>query len=305
LKTGPGDWETPTKLGILALSLGRQFSFEIGEGWKLVNVPREVKNFIKAKLKPQHSSGRLIAWQSNETMRRKVSRGRSSVSAESTDEQDTKNLSDQLGAKQVIGFIQGTAIADLRSLVDLVRDSRSGAVPPPSDGQLNFALALVALIVCEACGFYLTGASRTPEDFDKERSDLGTYVMEFIQKYFPSGNLFKLLDKVLADFLRHALVHGYGSYSPKVDFDLALFISVDMEDKVHAVEERGKRVIELNSLALANDSIRAFEAFKDDVIQAQDADLLSKIARARDHDVKVSGKIANQFNVVFDRFKKP
>jgi hypothetical protein len=44
------------QLGILALSLDKQFSFEMGEGWKLVRVPPDVKSFIEAKLKTTQSS---------------------------------------------------------------------------------------------------------------------------------------------------------------------------------------------------------------------------------------------------------
>jgi len=90
-------------------------------------------------------------------------------------------MSEHEDAKKIVEFIKGTAIADLRSQVNWVRDSRTGKVPPPTDGQLNFALALLALIVCESCGFYMLGASKTPNDFEKGRADLGTYVMEFIQ----------------------------------------------------------------------------------------------------------------------------
>lgn len=213
-------------------------------------------------------------------------------------------MSEHEDATKIVEFIKGTAIADLRSQVNWVRDSRNGKVPSPTDGQLNFALALLALIVCESCGFYMLGASKTPNDFEKERADLGTYVMEFIQDRFERHSPFKHLVKVLADFLRHALVHGYGSYTPTLDYGLALFISLDMNDRARAVEEKGTRVIELNSLALAEETLRAFEEFKDEVNEGKNAELLSNIRRARDHDVKVGESIRNQFNVVFEKLKK-
>jgi hypothetical protein len=210
-------------------------------------------------------------------------------------------MSDHEDAKTIFEFIKGTAIADLRSQVNWVRDSRNEKVPPPTDGQLNFALALHALIICESCGFYMLGASRTPNDFEKERADLGIYVMEFIQERFERHSSFKHLVKVLADFLRHALVHGYGSYTPKLDFGLDLFISLDMNDRTRAVEETGIRKIRLNSLALADETIRAFEEFLEEVNEGKNAEQLSNIVRARDHEVKVSESISNQFNVVFEK----
>ncbi len=213
-------------------------------------------------------------------------------------------MSNHSDAIEIAEFIKGTAIADLRSQVNWVKDSRNGKVPPPTDGQLNFALALLALIICESCGFYMLGASKTPNDFEKERADLGTYAMEFIQDRFERHSPFKHLVKVLADFLRHALVHGYGSYTPKLDYGLDLFISLDMNDRARAAEERGIRKIQLNSLALAEETLRAFEEFREEVNEGKNAELLSNIVRARDHEVKVGESIRNQFNVVFDKLKR-
>ena len=84
----------------------------------------------------------------------------------------------------------------------------------PDLGALNFALMLVALIGCEALGFYTEGAHRhlqAVRDECPRLPDPGTYLMQVIQHYLPRGSIYKHLDKVLADELRHDLVHGFGS----------------------------------------------------------------------------------------------
>ena len=84
----------------------------------------------------------------------------------------------------------------------------------PDLGALNFALMLVALIGCEALGFYTEGAHRhlqAVRDECPRLPDPGTYLMQVIQYHLPRGSIYKHLDKVLADELRHDLVHGFGS----------------------------------------------------------------------------------------------
>jgi len=83
----------------------------------------------------------------------------------------------------------------------------------PDLGALNFALMLVALIGCEALGFYTEGAHRhlqAVRDECPRLPDPGTYLMQVIQHHLPRGSIYKHLDKVLADELRHDLSMGSG-----------------------------------------------------------------------------------------------
>lgn len=84
----------------------------------------------------------------------------------------------------------------------------------PDLGALNVTLMLVALIGCETLGYYTEGAFRhvtLARDECPRPLDPGVYLMQVIQQHFPRGSFYKHLDKVLADELRHDLVHGFGS----------------------------------------------------------------------------------------------
>jgi hypothetical protein len=85
--------------------------------------------------------------------------------------------------KRSFNCFEGTAIADLRSLVDWVRGFEQKDLPRPSVGCLNYTLALVALVVCEACGFYVTGASKTGDCKEMPRG-VGTYDIH-TEVFFP------------------------------------------------------------------------------------------------------------------------
>jgi hypothetical protein len=214
-------------------------------------------------------------------------------------------MSDQSDAVKIINFIKGTAIADLRSQADWVWGFLDQKVPLPTDGKQNFALALLSLVTCETCGYYMTGASKAPVDLFEETADVGTYIIQFMDKYFLRGSVFKDLSKVLADFLRHVLVHSYGAYdSPRSPFGLGLYINLDRNEIARAVVRDGKAGIELNSLALAEQTLDAFEKFKKAVEKGDSAELLAKIIRARDHEIEIGKPIVNQFNVMYERLKQ-
>lgn len=153
--------------------------------------------------------------------------------------------------------LEGTVIADLRSLLEWARDFDNRHGPKTQLGGFNFTLPLVSLIACEVYGFYMTGAKKHQGIASPAHADTGCYAMEFIQRYFPNGSYFKKLVKVLADFLRHDLVHGFGSSNPKVDFEIMLFIRSSVAGDILAGMRNNKKMIAISSIALAQHTIEA------------------------------------------------
>src|SRR5881628_710968 len=149
-------------------------------------------------------------------------------------------------AKRVFRKLGGTLVRDLRSMIKWASEFDSIPDKSPDLGALNFALMLVALIGCEALGFYTEGAHRHLQAVRDECSrlpDPGTYLMEVIQHHLPRGSIYKHLDKVLADELRHDLVHGFGSLGRRGAVGLALAVKSDTTVELKVGKRRGKDTI--------------------------------------------------------------
>ena len=208
-------------------------------------------------------------------------------------------MGDQTEAIKVVDRLEGTLVSDLNSLVECAGDFERRRGRRPGHGGLNFTLSLLALVGCETLGFYTTGASqhrkRTPR---RAQPDLGTYIMAFIRDFFPQESLFRKLEKVLADFLRHDLVHGFGSANPSVPFELGLFISKETSKQVMPGYSDGKKLLKVNSIALARDTIAAFYTLKHKVSSGSDKPLLARMVQAKTASLPVSGGALKQFEVV-------
>ena len=195
--------------------------------------------------------------------------------------------------------LEGTVVKDLRSLIEWAGSFDQNHNPKSDLGGLNFTLSLVALVACESIGFYMTGASRHRHSQCPNQVDSGFYMMEFMNRYFPQKSYFKKLSKVLADFLRHALVHGFGSTNPEVGFRVDLFIRADSQDQIRAGMRQGKKSLALNSIVLAKHSISAFERMKKIVTEGKDLELLKNIVKAKRLRLPVSVRVSNQFEAVY------
>jgi hypothetical protein len=202
-------------------------------------------------------------------------------------------------AIRLMEILEGTVVKDLRSLLQWARGFDQAHGPQSEFGGLNFTLSLVSLVACEVCGFYMTGAYQHRRSQSPNQVDPGSYSIEFINRYFPRGSYFKKLSKVLADFLRHDLVHGFGSANPKVPFRMGLFIRSDPQDQIRTGTQRGKNFLALNSIALAEHTISAFEGMKTIVTQGEDVDLIRNIVKAKRLRIPVSTRVSNQFEVVY------
>ena len=141
-------------------------------------------------------------------------------------------MGDQIEAIELVDRLEGTLVSDLNSLVEWAGDFDRRRGRGPGHGGLNFTLSLLALVGCETLGFFTTGASQHRKRTPRAQPDLGTYIMAFIWDFFPQASPFRKLEKVLADFLRHDLVHGFGCANPSVPFELGLFISKETSKRV-------------------------------------------------------------------------
>ncbi len=192
-------------------------------------------------------------------------------------------------ADQAIENLLGTIGADLNSLR---REARRllGLKPEPDVGHLNFALALLALVGCEAAGFFMTGGSKEERETCRT-SDSGSYITQFIESFFPSPSDFRRVSKILADDLRHELVHGFGSRNPERPFELQVLVA---EPPVASVAlGRDAKTLRVNSLLLADDTAAALLALRQSV--ETDPALAARVAVAAAIRFPVQAKVQNQF----------
>ena len=204
-------------------------------------------------------------------------------------------------ALEVFEHLEGTLIADLKSL-------KACALTPKKrnsgQGALNYTIFLVALVGCETIGRYVYGA-----DLDKKEKnstpDAGGYINRFIEKYFPKKDHYKSISKILSDYLRHILVHGFAPRKDGYPFDLHLVISKDGTDLPPlACEKNNRLVIKLDGISFLNKVLTAFETIKREL--SKDANLANNIVVAEDYGKNISPpkEVTNQFIASFPKLKK-
>jgi len=210
-------------------------------------------------------------------------------------------MNDQNEAKKLLERLEGTIIADLRTCLKWSREYPVGGNTPY--GGLNFTLCLLSLVACEVFGYYITGARKHKEAAQCNQVDTGTYIMEFLQRFFPQDSYFKKLNKVLADLLRHTLVHGFGSSKVNIPAHIELCIHKDVRVQIKAGSKDGKQALYFNSVSLADQTIEAFNSLKQNV-DAGDADLCVIILEALEYTHPVSKHVFNQFDAVYQEAQR-
>ena len=210
-------------------------------------------------------------------------------------------MNDQNEARKLLGELEGTIIADLRTCIKSAREFSAGAKTPL--GGLNFALCLLSLVACEVFGYYITGARRHKEAAQCNRVDTGTYIMVFLQRFFQPDSYFKKLHKVLADYLRNTLVHGFGfsKMSPPRHIDLC--IDENASRQLQACKKDGERVLKLNSISLACQTIEAFDRLKKEV-EAGDTGLCASILEADGCTCELPKRVRHQFDAVYEEAQR-
>jgi hypothetical protein len=203
-------------------------------------------------------------------------------------------------ASEIVRHLEGTLIADLKSL----KACALTANKHPDHGSLNYTIFLVGLIGCETLGRYAYGA-----DLDQRRDgsvrDVGAHITRFIENYFPSKDDYKSISKILSDYLRHILVHGFAPREDGYPFDLHLIVSKEGQDTSPlAVVSKGRLAIQLDAISFINKIVSAFEQFK--TKSESDTELSKQIVAAEDYCKKISPpkEIANQFIASYAKLHK-
>jgi hypothetical protein len=129
----------------------------------------------------------------------------------------------------------------------------------PDMGRLNFALMVVSLIGCEHLGFLTSGGARHKKTESELRVDPGGYIIDFICEYFPRKDPFKKIAKILADALRHELIHGFGGRESTAPFELGLYVSPDTERTYEVRDGRRRPTLAVNAVAFADAVLKAFD----------------------------------------------
>ena len=204
-------------------------------------------------------------------------------------------------ASEILEHLEGTLIADLKSLklcASTPKEQNS------SLGGLNYTLFLVELIGCETLGRYVCGADLDKKD-QCSSPDVGGYINRFIEQYFQNRDHYKLISKILSDYLRHMLVHGF---APRIDgypFDLHLVISKEGKDLPPLALEKNKRLgIKLDGISFINKIVKAFEKIKSESLTK--SQLASNIIAAEDYCKKLSPpkEVTNQFIASYPKLTK-
>lgn len=204
-------------------------------------------------------------------------------------------------ASEILEHLKGTLIADLKSL----KEQAQALTPnkPPGHGSLNYTLFLVGLVGCETMGRYICGAD-LEQPKNAHAPDPGGYITRFIEKYFPSKDQYKSISKILADYLRHTLVHGFAPREDGYPFDLKLTVSKDHQIPPLAVEANGRLAIQLDAIYFVNKIVAAFEKVKRDL--DKDDELAQKIVAAEEASKKFSPpkEVTNQFIASYAKLRK-
>lgn len=203
-------------------------------------------------------------------------------------------------ASEILKHVEGTLIADLNSLKAQALTTNK----PPAHGSLNYTLFLVGLVGCETMGRYVCGA-----DLDQPRNgsvaDPGGYITRFIEKYFPNKDQHKLISKVLADYLRHTLVHGFAPREDGYPFDLQLVVSTQGRDiPPQAVERNGRLTIRLDAISFIDKVVTAFGQVKRGL--NVDNKLVQNIVAAEETAKRISPpkEVTNQFIASYAKLQK-
>lgn len=203
---------------------------------------------------------------------------------------------------KLLNRIEGTLIADLKSALEWAKSFDDNEASKRGLGGFNFTLFLLALIACETLGFYTKGAIYHLTKHRKE-VEVGAYIIDFLQDYFVRDSYFKKMKKILADPLRNHLVHGFASSTANVPFDLGLFIQ-DGSIQVKSGMVNHKKIIKLNGIAFANQTIRAFLKLKQKAEDGTDRKLVTNILKAKTFSYPVSSSAKNEFDAVFKRTQR-
>lgn len=203
-------------------------------------------------------------------------------------------------AQRAIAKLQRTIVPDLRTMQAWAKKFDVAPRKSPELGALNFALMMVTLVGCEALGFWTMGASAHRKAGQRHTADVGCYIVDVIDRFFPQSSRFRKVSKILADYVRHDLVHGFGVRRTKLRFDTAIKVR---PNSYPAVRFQGRQLLIVDAVAFADDFIMAF-----DLVARRlkvDARLAAECSAAAAYRFPKMGKsIRNQFIAARDYFAR-
>lgn len=202
-------------------------------------------------------------------------------------------------ALRSLRVLEGTLIKDIRALAQCARTFDIRPRSASDLGALNFSLMLVCLVGCETLGSYTSGARQHSRNRPPSHCDPGVYLMDFLRDFFPARSYFKKLCKVLADELRHDLVHGFGSKRHGSQVRLALYVDPNTASQIKVGAQRGHRLLALNAVAFAEQTAEAFERLRRAVADESDPELVKRIARAARLAWPPTQGVRQQFDQVY------
>lgn len=197
-------------------------------------------------------------------------------------------------ARRAIAKLRRTIVPDLLTMRKWATEYDAHPQDKAGLGALNFALMMMALVGCEALGFWTMGAAAHRKAKLPESADVGCYITDVVERFFPAGSQFRRVSKVLADYVRHDLVHGFGVRPSKSRFEVALKVRHDSGSAVRFRRDGRRQLLVLDAVAFTDDLVAAF----DEVSRRfeKDTNLAMRCASAAAYRFpKMSAKVRNQF----------
>jgi hypothetical protein len=153
---------------------------------------------------------------------------------------------------------------------------------------------MTALVACEALGFFATWAAAHRKAIASRKSlDVGTYICQAITQFFPKGSRFKHVDKILADNLRHALVHGFGSRADVGSFDVLISVMPFIDTGVGVTFIGTRPAIAIDAVRLGQETVLAFDNARKALIK--NSSLAQNFIQAKSFVFPVPPAVSRQF----------
>lgn len=216
-----------------------------------------------------------------------------------------KDSKPTIEAQNILSHIEGTLIADLKSLKTLAVKLKKDPNLVENGGSLNYLIFLVGLVGCETLGNYAYGADLHKSSKENTIPDIGGYINRFIENYFPQGDPFKKISKIMSDYLRHILIHGYAPRKDGYPFQLSLVVSNGNNDYPPLAFESNKILgIQIDAISFLDRILKAFTKLKKD--SESSIELIKKIIEAEKYckTIAPSKKILNEFIANYPKLNK-
>lgn len=152
---------------------------------------------------------------------------------------------------------------------------------------------------------YAYGADLHKNSKENTTPDIGGYINRFIENYFPQRDQFKKISKIMSDYLRHILVHGYAPRKDGYPFLLSIVVSHGDKDYPPVAFEHNHILgIQLDGISFLNRIFKAFEKLEKEC--SNSIELTKKIIEAERYrkTIKPKKEILNEFLATYPKLNK-